>query len=378
MNPPPKKPADDRPNRRLARIAKLSVLTVAPVLILVALAETIATRSTVRRGADTVDPATGRATYTMRIGSWPWSRVSSTPLNSLGYPDDEFPAAGTKAGCIHVVFAGDSFVFGDGVDRDSSFFQIVRRAAARRSAGRCLRMFNIGARGFTIDRENEAIMSTLDRLQPDVVVLAQYQNDLTDLTSAGAILDPNRDRNRAVPSGDSVRVRMKMLDANILRLLTYQSFAFMIRNGIARDLLHHWSVMARPEQAIQARRYQDTYARLYAELVTTLESRDIAFGVIVLPSKLDVLAKRYPEEAFFLELAKRHNVPALRLFPALDEKRRPYAFLMYDGHLNEHGNRLVAAEVSRWLFEGEPAPFSKLRRRDGASRDGRSRSNAPD
>ena len=49
----------------------------------------------------------------MRIGCWPWSHTSYTPINSLGLPDHEFVGLVPKDGCVHVLLAGDSYTFGD-------------------------------------------------------------------------------------------------------------------------------------------------------------------------------------------------------------------------------------------------------------------------
>ena len=167
------------------------------------------------------------------------------------------------------------------------------------------------------------------------------------------------------PKGDSIRVTVPIFKVSTVKMLTYHAFAFMIQNGIKRDELRHWSVMANPERQQEAKRYQETYSKLYGDLVAALSSRGIALGVLILPSKLDVLAGRYPEEAFFLGLARQYHVQHLRLYPVFDEHRSPYAYLMYDGHLNEQGNRLVASAVYSWLFDGEPAPFPGLRKAAG-------------
>ena len=45
-----------------------------------------------------------------------------TPLNPLAFPDEEFVSIRPKGNCVHLVFAGDSYVIGDGVDREKSFF----------------------------------------------------------------------------------------------------------------------------------------------------------------------------------------------------------------------------------------------------------------
>lgn len=348
--------------RRIGRIIKLTIFSLLPAIVLVVLGEAAATISTGRNGEVVTDSASGQQVYTMRIGGWPWSRKSYTPLNSLGYADAEFPVAGTRKECRHVVIAGDSFVFGDGVDGDSSFVSIVRRRVTGAAGEPCVRIFNIGVRGSTIDKQTDRILQTIDRLQPDLVILGQYQNDLTDLTNPGGFLDPNKD-NAALQNSrvDSIRVTLSIMKLNTVRWLSYQAFGFMIANGIQRDELRHWSVLANPDRQAEAKRYQETYASLFGNLVNALRTRGVAFGVMILPSKLDVLAKRYPEETFYLSLAEQHQLPNLRLLPAFDANRKPYAYLMYDGHLNEQGNRLVAQELYHWLFEAEPAPFPVLR-----------------
>jgi hypothetical protein len=349
---------DSRPRRSIGTIVKLVVFSLTPAIVLLILMEVVASVSIHRRGYIRPDSTTRGSIYTMRIGRWPWSRASVTRLNSLGYPDVEFPQVTEKKECLHIVVSGDSYAAGDGVDGDSSFVSILRRRAAERSHGRCIRVFNLGVRGTTIDQQADRIRQTMDRLKPDIVVLAQYQNDLTDLTNPGGFLDPNRDA--VGPRPDSIRVSLRIFRVNTIKWLTYHAFAFMIRNGITRDELRHWSVMANPDRQAEARRYQETYEHLYAALIADLSARGIAFGVVILPSKLDVLARKYPEESFFRELARKYGVPHLRLFPTFDATRTPYAYLMYDGHLNEQGNRLVANGLYQWLFETQPAPFPAL------------------
>ena len=368
LPPPPPQPAPAPQGRpRFARL-KLFLLVVTPMVVLGIIAETVATISIARRPTIRVDSATGQSAFEMRIGKWPWSRRTVIPLNSMGYPDREFPQAGSKGNCTHVVFVGDSQILGEGVDRDSSFVEIVRRLTDARTNAGCVRMFNIGVRGTTIDRQTDRIMQTIDRLEPDIVILGQSQTDLTDLNGPGAYLDPRR-RTASVPTEvDSIRVRMKIFNANIVRMLTYQMFGGMIQRGIKRDVLHHWSVLADTTRKQEATLFMDTYSRLFGELLATLEKRRVAFGVMIMPSKFDILAGRYPEESFFVQLAEKHRVPYLRLFPTLDEHRSPYAFLMYDGHLNELGNRLIAAELYKWLFETDPAPFPQLRLPQAAKR----------
>jgi hypothetical protein len=103
------------------------------------------------------------------------------------------------------------------------------------------------------------------------------------------------------------------------------------------------------------------YEREFGSIAGELADRGIEFGTIIIPSKFDLMADRYPEEEFFVRMAEQHGLPYLRLFPILDESRKPYAFLMYDGHFNERGHEVTAEALTRWIYESNPAPFDRLR-----------------
>lgn len=341
--------------------AKLVIFAMVPAVVLFACAEVFATLVIYREAEELRDPDTGRLVYTMRIGRLPWGRRSVTPLNSLGYPDEEFSWAGSKRECVHVVFSGDSYVFGDGVDRDSSFVALVKRWSAERHPERCVRMFNIAERASTIEQQAQRIRETLAILDPDIVILGQYQNDLTDLTKPGFIADSSHQADGGVEAWAPVRRRLSLFRVNISRLLSYHAFAFLIKNDLRYDVLSHWSVLADTTRRETAERLMAIYEDLYRSIVDELRNQGTEVGVVVLPSKFDLLAGRYPEEAFFIRLADEYGVPYLRLFPRLDSNRTPYAFLMYDGHLNEVGNRAVAEAVYDWLYVMDPVPFAILR-----------------
>lgn len=355
---------------------KLILFALIPVTILAALAEVLAA-FTIERVARIVprDGSPARE-YRMRTGEWPWSRVSITPINSLGFPDREFPDPSAPKTCAHVVVIGDSFVFGDGVDGDSSWVGILQREAASRTGGPCLKVFNLGERGTSVPRQARRLHELRARLRPDVVILGQYQNDFTDLlepeptpliltSSDTASTGPGEGRTIGREGGatgwGNVQDRLKLFNPKLVRYLSYHVFAAMITNGIHRDELEHWSVFEDSTRRDVARGLEEQYAASFDSLAAALAADSVDFGVVIFPSKFDVLAGRYPEESRFLKMAGKHRLPALRIFPVLDTMRAPYAFLLYDGHLNERGNRLVADAVSSWLFGSASAPFPVLR-----------------
>ncbi len=339
---------------------KLLVFSMLPAVVIVVSAEFL-TSGTIHRSWNVAeDPLTGVSAYRMRIGRFPWGRESVTPLNTLGYPDDEFVNILPKGQCTHVVFAGDSYVFGDGVDRSESFPHLVKVWSSQKNPGRCIRFFNLAERGTTIEQQGQHIRKTLDLLDPDIILLGQYQNDLTDLTKPGFLAYSVPD---SIPGTRrwTMRDRLRAFRFSTVRYLAYHVFAFAIKRRIKWDVLEQWSLLEQPANQMTAEILKSLYTSLFKDLVDDLRAREIELGVMILPSKFDVMAGRSPEEEFFLSLAAEHNVPALGLLATLDSNRTPYPFLMYDGHASAYGNYLIARAVYHWLFESETEPFPLLR-----------------
>jgi lysophospholipase L1-like esterase len=345
------------PRNNAIRGVKLVVLSLFPTVLLLAIAETCSTLAIQRAVAVETDDR-GQRHYKMRVGRLPWSRESSIRLNSSGFPAIEFDSIGAKGECKHIVFLGDSFVFGDGVDGDSSFVSVFAQRSRDRNPRACVRVFNLGARGTTIDKQTQNLNQHITSLKPDVVILGQYQNDLTDLTFS------RHEQARQSASGaswQSTRDRFRTLNFNVVRFASYHMFSFAIQRGLHYDALRHWSVLADTQRSGLAEQLKTEYATQFIALKKGLAERGIGLAVMTLPSKLDLLAGRFPEEEFFRTLAHTAQVPYLPMFPVLNSNRKPNPFLMYDGHLNERGNRLVAEAVYDWLYATDPAPYAELR-----------------
>ena len=335
---------------------KMIAFALTPVTVLFLICEGLTAAVIQRNQKVEKDPATGELTYVFRMGRYPWSHESRTRLNAMGFPDVAFDKLPPKGDCTHVVFAGDSYVFGDGVDGDKSYVSLVRTRTAERFPDRCLRIFNLGERATTIDRHAENLARTWSLLQPDIVILGHYQNDLSDLTKPW--LRTQAPSQTTPPAGGTDRwlpfkLSVPLVGASINRWLTYQTVAGMTVQGIHYDLLARWSVLADKNSEALAAQLKTQYSALYNSTIDDIRRRGAEVGVVIVPSKFDVLAGRSPEESFFLELARGKSVPALSLFPSFDKQRSPYPYLKYDGHLNERGNELVAEAVMGWLFDDQ-------------------------
>lgn len=348
-----------------SRAGKLKIITfsLVPVMILGAIAQFLAFMTIHRTVNIWTDEFTGQRYYAMRLGAWPWSHVGVTPLNSLGLPDDEYVNVLPKGNCTHVIIAGDSFVFGDATARYLSFFQQLKGISQRRFPHACVRFFNVSERNSTIDKTAGWLRTTLPLIQPDIVILGQYQNDLSDLTNPGSpAWVPDTAHGRDNQWGEVLRRTIPGYDIALVRWVTYRLFALAGERGTRWDVLRRWSVLADESRQEEAERLKAIYRQLYDSLVTDLRGRSIDVAVVIIPSKMDLVAHRYPEGEFFVGLAREFQVPYFELMPVLDAHRRPFPYYLYDGHLNERGNAIVADAVADWLFDSEPAPLPGLQR----------------
>ncbi|HKW09372.1 MAG TPA: SGNH/GDSL hydrolase family protein [Gemmatimonadaceae bacterium] len=341
---------------------KLVMFSLIPVFILLILAQVYAYLTIERTISQTADPVTGQQYYSMTIGKWPWSHKSYTPINSLGLPDQEFVGLVPKGSCIHVLLAGDSYTFGDATSAVYRWGTLLQGMTERRINNRCIRFFNIGVRNSTIDTTIVRIHQVLPLIQPDVVVLSQYQNDLTDLANPGspAWIPAGNGRRYDSHWGERLARVVPGYNLSLERYLTYNAFAFMIEHNIKYDVLSTWSVLETSTKHDWAMKLEGIYHDLYGSLVKDMRSRNIQFVALGFPSKMDVLAKRSPEGDFWASLAKEYNVPYLSLMPTLDAHRSTMPFHLYDGHMNEYGNSICADAIWKWLFTSHPAPAPTL------------------
>jgi hypothetical protein len=344
------------------RRVKLVLFAAAPAVLLLLIGHVFASVATYRELEFRTDSLTGVSYYHMQVSNWPWVEPTTTRLNTRGFPDVEYSTLPPKGGCTRIVFTGDSFTFGDASNGADSWVSLVRDRISTAYPGKCIQVFNLAAPMTTIEQQAMRVRETLPVLQPDFIVLGQYQNDITDLTIPGSIAyRPATDGQQSTFWGDRLRTMTPGFDSPLPRMLTYRVLEFMGENRIKWDLLKRWSVLADTSSKEMANTLTAIYGAMYDSLVTEVRARGIGFAVVIFPSKMDIVAQRYPEGVYFTELAREHAVPMLDLYPVLDARRKPFPYLTYDGHFNILGNRIAAEQVFDWLFLSDSAPFPRLR-----------------
>lgn len=354
--------ADPITERGWKRRFKLVAFSLVPVLVLLLVGHCTASVATYRHLSFVTDSLTGVTNYHMRVGGWPWVHQTTTRLNTMGFPDIEYTNLPPKGDCVHVLFTGDSFTFGDALDGDLAWVSLVRQRIATAFPGRCIRVFNVAAPMSTIQQQLKRVREVKPILDPDYVILGQYQNDITDLTNVGAVAyQPSTDSTVTTFWGDRLRMITPGFDSPLPRMLTYRAFEVLGENRIKLDILSRWSVLADTSFAEYAGWLTGIYRSMFDSLATELNADGTGFGVVIMPSKMDIIAQRYPEGEFFEKLADQYALPRLSMMPVLDKRRKPFPYQTYDGHFNELGNRIVAESVFDWLFVSDSAPFPALR-----------------
>ena len=138
-----------------------------------------------------------RIGYTLRPGRKLTAWDDTFTANALGYRTGPPPKA---PGTFRVVFAGDSWTFGMGIEEGESFPRQFEKLARELGAspGRPVEAWSLALPGYNTLNEIAALEYFFPRLQPDAVVLCPCSNDMD---TSGIVL-PNGSLARFEGQGD--------------------------------------------------------------------------------------------------------------------------------------------------------------------------------
>src|SRR5207302_6206041 len=84
------------------------------------------------------------------------------------------------AGRFRVVFIGDSLTLGWGVGDDETFAARLEQLLKKNFPGRDLDVVNLGVGGYDTRQEVVLLKRNIARLEPDLVLVGFYSNDVPD------------------------------------------------------------------------------------------------------------------------------------------------------------------------------------------------------
>lgn len=256
--------------------------------------------------------------------------------DSLGYRGTSFPRA-KPAGEVRVFFTGDSFTYGAFVD--DSLTVPARLQQQLRAGCREARVINAGLGGSTISEQSEMIQRGLV-LDPDIVVLMFYDNDITDLAGPRMWqhLQENRQRKSRFPMS---------LAYDVLNHTAFWSLFLKAREIRARGDAQAAQPVA-VDTAAALRTRAEYVARLRA-VADTLAARGIPLVFAVMASHRVVDGSEPAAQVrWILQAADSLGLPSANAVAALQQSglsTKDLFLLPHDGHASPVANSLIASAI---------------------------------
>jgi lysophospholipase L1-like esterase len=311
--------------------------------------------------------------------------TSDIQINSLGVRDEEFgPKALTER---RIVVIGDSMVMAIQVPLAQTFVKQLQQALNRPAGLVRYRVVDAGVQGYGTVEEYLFLKETIDRLQPDVVLVAVFVgNDAVEAGDAAWRLSPKR----AVPRLQRVAAAGGLWGRRLAR----RSAAFQF---LRQNLL---TVASPTGEAPLRQRPLDSYldpappdvlqgftvaAECIERIVSLARSRGAATAVALLPARFQLSDEDFSEMKIavarsgralardaatdrFRTATAKIGLPVLDLLPVFRAQPDPAGlFFKENVHLTARGHQAVANALATFLGESHlldpggspPAPLPR-------------------
>jgi lysophospholipase L1-like esterase len=333
-------------------------------------------------GSVIYDPDIGWAYRPGYEGQWGcFEYRNQVKINAVGLRDEEI---GPKTR-PRILFIGDSFVFGFGVELEDTFVKGVGRRLA--SEGIAVDCINGGRIGSGSQVYLHYARKFVPLVQPDLVVLCPYcEND---------VLDTWTFKTRPADTFENRGGEVYMRGLPLARERHAYGGPLFDRSALYRYLRIKLARMSIHDDNDEWRKgeWLDHYALdppgyilcgemlmlgHFDEIDAFCSEENIPFAVVLIPSIVDSnpklwkktlkLTNRRAEEydrrrpyRVVEEHARLRGWTLLNLMPAVESSRKPL-YYRHDRHFNAAGNRLAAAEIADFLLS-QPSLVSALRDR---------------
>jgi len=269
-------------------------------------------------------------------GTWRWFTFRT---NSLGFRDSEVPTA-KPAGEFRVLFLGDSFTFGQGVEEEKTFPRLLEKRWRDQPfvRGRSVRVINASKLGWNISEEEGFLLGQAMAWKPDLILLITIPND----SEFGATFDHFHERWVA---------RSALWRSHLFRFLyvrwLWVSFEYLHPE---RNVVRHLRELWQPGTA-ELSAYRDALHRM-----ADRSRREGAGFVQVLFPFFYRLDASYPLRVYHEQarrIARETGTPCLDLLPVyLGRKPFDLSVSATDSHPNDRAHALAAEAIDGFLRGG--------------------------
>jgi len=261
-------------------------------------------------------------------------------INGIGLRERELTSKGPNE--CRILLLGDSMVFGQGVDDRGTISALTEQVlnASVNNGGMRYRVVNGGIRGYSTNQELGLLREIGGAIQPDVVVLVWYWNDIAEADIEKQYADLSGRPKRELPSTPPWQWRIRELA---------RRSAFL--------MLAHDALRFRDADSFDSSQIEGSLERLedyLDEFLVLADEREFKFAIAIVPPP-SALGNTHPfgtHAARIETRAESRAIPVVNLLEPLEELysdtgRLP--IIPYDGHYNSDGNRAMAEIMANFL-----------------------------
>jgi len=311
-----------------------------------------------------------------------WVDDGFVNTNSLGFRGREIAVPKPK-GRVRVVAVGDSVTFGFGVNDNETFCSQVEQLLKASTPGVDIEVLNLAVPGYDTRQEIGLLKRNVSALQPDLVLVGFYTNDVPDaLTEKDSLTAGGTTIATAHPAAGQV-LRMNPAPVSWWDRQLRKSRAIYVGGHALKGLIRRGEGKAGSSLELDllenrnSPELETAWARIssqLADLKAVATAFDFRVGLIVLPPREQVTGRfldsqyqrRVQAIAATLGFFVIDPLPMLVASPA----RKDMLFVPYDrNHPSAMGHRLIAESIAGYLdHHSETAGIAKRVARSERSR----------
>lgn len=298
--------------------------------------------------------------YVMAPSQHGWIDDGLVTVNALGFRGPEV-AVPKPHGRFRVVVVGDSLTMGWGVADDETYAARFERLLHARFPGRDIDVLNLGVGGYDTRQEVTLLARDAARLEPDLVLVGFYSNDvpdaLEDASSGTKIAAKNPVAGQVMhinptPSGFWDRQLRKS------RAIYVVGRAFNRLRGAGEWGMSRFSMeidMLEGRGSPELEHAWETVAGQFQRLRSLADAKGFAVGIVILPCREQVMGQ-YPNARYqnrLRAIAEPLGFKVIDPLPLMTgNQERQALFIPYDrNHPSAEGHALIAQAILRYVEE---------------------------
>jgi lysophospholipase L1-like esterase len=304
--------------------------------------------------------------YVLSPSQQGWIDDGWLTINSLGFRGPEI-ATPKPPGTFRIVVIGDSVTMGWGVGDGETYPAQLESLLRARFPGRRLEVANLGVGGYDTRQEVTLLERNVERLQPDVVLVGFYSNDVPDSLDDKQAAAPSGTRIAAKNPREGQLLQMNRPPTGWSRLLRKSRVAYTLGRlynrlagrgewGMSRFSME-LDILQGRESADLDRAWRKVDEQL-RHLRTMSAANGFSVGIVVLPCKEQVLGQ-YPSARYqtrIRSLAEPLEFFVIDPLPSLTARKSQTEalFIPYDrNHPSAIGHRIIAEAIFQFIEHHE-------------------------